>query len=176
MYDKSVIAKTGLETCIFNLMLPSGSILSLGNVTSVRGLGGYHGLVHLNRDGKKITLYYSANVHSERSAAGEENGVGVFDASWKNVVATLYHHMNEYRTDADVSDAIEHGNSDFLGWNSRRGKEVGDQPIFKAGEAGDLNLCSSKSRHRLERSFRSVSVLKCGAWCRGIPQQPTRLS
>jgi hypothetical protein len=54
------------------------------------------------------------------------------------VVGTLHHEINEFRTDPDVGDAIRENDDDFLGWTSRRGHEVGDQPIFKAG--ADLNL------------------------------------
>ena len=39
------------------------------------------------------------------------NGIPVFDRPWKNVVATLYHELNEARTDADVEDAIRAGSS-----------------------------------------------------------------
>jgi hypothetical protein len=52
---------------------------------------------------------------------------------WQNVVGTVYHEMNEFRTDPDVSDAIQKNNNDFLGWMSRQGEECGDQPIFAAG-------------------------------------------
>ena len=96
------------------------------------GLGGYHGSVHIQRGGKRVTLYYSANVYSQMLSAGRENGIVVFDRPWKNVVGTLYHELNEFRTDADVNDAIETGSNDFLGWTSRRGHEVGDQPITAA--------------------------------------------
>ena len=140
LYDASAIAKTGLDTCIFNLLLPPTSILKLGAVTSQRGLGGYHGSLHLTRSDKTVTLYYSANVYSQHLADGTENGIDVFDAPWKNVVATLYHEINEFRTDADVNDAIAQNSNDPLGWSSRSGKEVGDQPIFKAGSVGDLHL------------------------------------
>jgi hypothetical protein len=140
LFDAGLIKKTGLASCIFNLVLPSGTVLALDSSTSLKGLGGYHGSVHIKRGGKTITLYYSANVYSEIRPDGRENGIAVFDKPWKNVVGTLYHEINEFRTDADVNDAIVHNDADFLGWNSRRGHEVGDQPIFKAGAAGDLRL------------------------------------
>jgi hypothetical protein len=47
--------------------------------------------------------------------------------------------MNEFRTDADVGDAIEQNNDDFLGWMGAQG-EIGDQPIAAAGAAGNLSL------------------------------------
>lgn len=140
LYDSSLIKKSNLDTALFNLILPSGAVLKLDDASSLRGLGGYHGSLHIQRGGKTVTLYYSANVFSEIRANGVENGIAVFGQPWKNVVGTLYHEINEFRTDADVNDAIQHGDNDFLGWTSRRGHEVGDQPIFKAGQAGNLRL------------------------------------
>jgi hypothetical protein len=132
LFDDGLIKKTNLDSAIFNLVLPSGTILKLDDSTSTNGLGGYHGSLHIKRGGKNITLYYSANVYSEIQANGRENGIAVFNKPWKNVVGTLYHEINEFRTDADVNDAIQHNSNDFLGWTSRRGQEVGDQPIFAA--------------------------------------------
>ena len=83
--------------------------------------------MHVRRGGKRVTLYYSANLYSELRPNGAENGIAVFDKPWKNVVGTLYHELNEFRTDADVNDAIASGDNDLLGWSSRRGLEVGDQ-------------------------------------------------
>lgn len=138
-YDAGLIDKTALDSCIFNLLLPAGTVLKLDGSSSTNGLGGYHGSLHVQRGGRQVTLYYSANVYSEIRPDGE-NGIAVFDKPWKNVVGTLYHELNEFRTDADVGDAIREGSNDFLGWTSRRGLEVGDQPIFKAGELADLHL------------------------------------
>ena len=132
LYDSSLINKTSLVSTIFNLILSPGTVLKLGSSSSTNGLGGYHGSTHIQRGGKTITLYYSANVYSEMQANGRENGIAVFDKSWKNVVGTLYHEINEFRTDPDVNDAIVNNSNDFLGWNSRTGREVGDQPIFAA--------------------------------------------
>ena len=130
LYDSAQIGKKDLESTLFNLILPSGTTLHLGNSSSTAGLGGYHGSLHLSRGGKKVTLYYSANVYSELQDNGSENGIVAFNRPWKNVVGTLYHEINEFRTDPDVNDAIEQNSNEFLGWNSRRGHEVGDQPIF----------------------------------------------
>ncbi len=140
LFDAGLIAKSDLDSCIFNLMLPPGTVLKLDDSSSLNGLGGYHGSLHIQRGGKRITLYYSANVFSQFGANGRENGIVVFDKPWKNVVGTLYHEINEFRTDADVNDAITHGSNDFLGWTSRAGQEVGDQPIFQAGDEGNLKL------------------------------------
>jgi hypothetical protein len=136
LFDASRIADEALDVTIFNLILPSGTVLRLDDASSLNGLGGYHGSVHFSRGARQITLYYSANVFSEMLPNGQ-NGIVAFDQPWKNVVGTLYHELNEFRTDADVNDAIEQQNNDFLGWMSRQGREVGDQPIFAAS---DLSL------------------------------------
>ena len=138
LYDSAQIKKKDLDSTLFNLILPSGTTLHLGNSSSTAGLGGYHGSLHLNRGGKKVTLYYSANVYSEMQDNDSENGIVAFNRPWKNVVGTLYHEINEFRTDPDVNDAIEQNSNEFLGWNSRRGHEVGDQPIFVASSLSQV--------------------------------------
>ena len=158
LYDDSLIKKSDLATTMFNLILPSGTVLKLDDSSSINGLGGYHGSLHITRKGKQVTLYYSANVYSEIRANGQENGIAVFNSPWKNVVGTLYHEINEFRTDADVNDAILNNSNDFLGWTSRRGHEVGDQPVFKAGGLGDLKLVfkevkASTSRRKMPMQF-----------------------
>jgi hypothetical protein len=94
---------------------------------SLHGLGGYHGSVLL---GQK-TLYYAVGVYSE-VVNGRENGIAVFDAPWKNVVATFYHELNEARTDPDVEGVINGGPDTLLGWTSTQGEECGDFPVFEA--------------------------------------------
>jgi hypothetical protein len=42
----------------------------------------------------------------------------VFGQPWKNVAATIYHQLNEARTDPDVDDAIRTGDSTRLGFTS----------------------------------------------------------
>jgi hypothetical protein len=133
LYDTKKIARRDLGTALFNLVLPAGTVLKLDSSTSLNGLGGYHGSMHIQRAGKTITLYYSANVYSQMLADGRENGIVSFDRPWKSVVGTLYHEINEFRTDPDINDAITKNNNDFLGWTSRQGYECGDQPIFEAG-------------------------------------------
>jgi hypothetical protein len=131
LYNAGQIAKQDLQSCLFNLVLPRGLELTLKGSSSHEGLGGYHGSLHLRQGGRNVTLYYSATVYSEPRLGGQ-NGIVVFNESWKNIVCTLYHEINEFRTDPDVNDAIENANNNFLGWTSRNGKEIGDQPIFKA--------------------------------------------
>jgi hypothetical protein len=132
LFNAGQLKSQDLEDTIFNLVLPPGTILTLDNATSPDGLGGYHGSMHLGGGASQTTLYYSANVYSQILADGRQNGIVAFDEPWKNVVATLYHELNEFRTDPDVNDAIHSNNNDFLGWMSRQGRECGDQPIFVA--------------------------------------------
>lgn len=157
LHAQGALAGHDFATTIFNFVLPRGTVLTDGALptgsladapsarraaakpqrvaSSLSGLGGYHGSIHPN---KQTTLYFSVNVFSEMLANGNENGIVAFEQPWKNVVATLYHELNEFRTDPDVQDTIKTGDSDFLGWTSRQGQEVGDFPIIAAG--GDLQL------------------------------------
>jgi hypothetical protein len=97
--------------------------------SSLHGLGGYHGSV--DTGGHRI--YYAVGVFSQRLPNGKENGIAVFDAPWKNVVATFYHELNEARTDPDVDQAIKTGKTNgVIGWNSDKGEECGDFPVFEA--------------------------------------------
>ncbi|MEZ6121600.1 MAG: hypothetical protein R3C49_00335 [Planctomycetaceae bacterium] len=105
--------------------------------TSLGGLGGYHGSIRKNG----IPVYYSVDVYSE-VRNGQANGIPVFSEPWKNVVATLYHELNEARTDPDVEDVIRNPyapNADrLLGWTSDRGEECGDYPIDAARELSTI--------------------------------------
>ena len=115
------------------LCLPRGVVLVDGDegdngADSQHGLGGYHGSVHTPEG----TLYYAVSVYSEPG-----NGIGAFDAPWKNICAILYHELCEVRTDPDVEDAIAAGNDthalDHLGWYSPQGGEIGDIPMELPG-------------------------------------------
>lgn len=96
--------------------------------SSLAGLGGYHGSVHV----AGTVIYFAVGVFSEALSDGSENGIVAFPESWKNVVATFYHELQEARTDPDVEDAIRTNNSNFIGWNSDQGEEIGDFPVFEA--------------------------------------------
>jgi hypothetical protein len=128
LFDAGLLAASDLDRTCFNLILPPDTLLSLGSSTSSEGLGGYHGSVHVIRQGMRRTLYYSANVYTRRHG-GSQNGIVAFDAPWKNVVGTLYHELVEFQTDPDVSDAIREQDLRFIGYNSQFGEEIGDQPI-----------------------------------------------
>ena len=138
LVQQGKVSNSDLGTTIFNLVLPPGTVLKLDQDNSLGGLGGYHGSVHFQHNGRSQTAYYSANVFSQTLPDGQANGIPAFDASWKDVVGTLYHEMNEFRTDADVRDAIATGKDDgVLGWMGAQG-EIGDQPIAMAGQLGHL--------------------------------------
>jgi hypothetical protein len=95
--------------------------------SSLEGLGGYHGSVHLGS--KKV--YFAVGVFSQEMGNGKENGIVAFDEPWKNVVATFYHELCEARTDADVEEANNTNNESLIGWTSAQGEECGDFPIFE---------------------------------------------
>jgi hypothetical protein len=128
LFDSNLLVTTDLDRTIFNLILAPDTVLKLQGSTSLAGLGGYHGSVHFSRGGQTRTLYYSANVYSA-VRSGRQNGIPFFSAPWKNVVCTLYHELIESQTDPDVNDAIRTNDLRFIGFNSRFGAEIGDQPI-----------------------------------------------
>jgi hypothetical protein len=165
LYTQGQLSNFDLTSTVFNIMLPSGTVLTTDEApsqsiaeteqahqhagvhrspvpvededSSLQGLGGYHGSIHgTDGDGTAHTIYYAVGVYSETRPDGTTNGISVYDAPWKNVVATFYHELNEARTDADVEDAIKAGNDPsavrFLGWTSRQGEECGDFPVFEA--------------------------------------------
>lgn len=109
---------------------------------STQGLGGYHGSIHVGSGANQQTVYYAVGVFSEQLPDGTVNGIPVFDESWKNVVATFYHELNEARTDPDVEDAIRAGDDPaavkFLGWTSQQGEECGDFPVFEANPLSEV--------------------------------------
>jgi hypothetical protein len=128
LLDRNLILGSDHDRTCFNLVLPPGTVLKLDGSSSLNGLGGYHGSVHFFRGNQRRTLYYSANVYSAIQG-GRRNGIPFFNAPWKNIVCTLYHELIEFQTDPDVSDAIRLQDSRYIGWNSNRGMEIGDQPI-----------------------------------------------
>jgi hypothetical protein len=130
----SQIATSSDSTATICVLLPRGAVLvERDGVTSETGLGGYHGSVHL----RGSTVYYAVAVYSEGA-----NGIVAFDAPWKNVCGTLYHELQEVRTDPDVEDAIRAGRAPaathMLGWYSPNAGEIGDIPIRETH--GDIHL------------------------------------
>lgn len=147
LFNQGKLAGFDYGSTLFNFMLPRGTVLNDNASVSERrrepavrrgvpheeeadsldGLGGYHGSVKAGGQ----TLYYAVGVYSENHG-GQVNGIPVFDAPWKNVVATFYHELNEARTDPDVEEVINGAPSSMLGWTSRQGEECGDFPVFEA--------------------------------------------
>lgn len=126
---ESLVPTLDLGPSVACLLLPPGAVLvDTADVDSKHGLGGYHGSVKVNGNER----YYAVAVYSEG-----DNGIVAFDEPWKNVCATLYHELQETRTDPDVEDAIRLGSAPgadrLLGWYSPRGGEIGDIPMAEAG-------------------------------------------
>jgi hypothetical protein len=124
-----VLAGHDRRSSAMALVLPRGAVLRHGGVTSEQGLGGFHGSVHVRRGGRRReTVYYAVAVYSEGS-----NGIVAFHEPWQNVCATVYHELQEIRTDPDVEDAIRAGatpaSERLLGWYSPHGGEIGDMAI-----------------------------------------------
>ncbi|HLJ04082.1 MAG TPA: hypothetical protein VKT31_11625 [Solirubrobacteraceae bacterium] len=111
------------------LLAPGTRLFASDGSDSYNGLGGYHGSV--SASGAQ-SVYYSVGVYSETSG-GVTNGIPAFDTPWKNVVATFYHEINEWRTDPDVENATGTSTSGVLGWYSQQYGEIGDIPITEAG-------------------------------------------
>ena len=130
---EALVAQLDLGPSVACICLPRGAVLvDHDDVDSKHGLGGYHGSVRVNGSDR----YYAAAVYSEG-----DNGIVAFDEPWKNVCATLYHELQETRTNPDVEDAIRAGSAPdsdrLLGWYSARGGEIGDIPMAECG--GDLS-------------------------------------
>jgi hypothetical protein len=130
---ETLVGELDLGPTLTCILLPPGTVLTDGDVDSQHGLGGYHGSIKTGT----LERYYAVAVYSDG-----DNGIVAFDEPWKNVCATLYHELQETRTDPDVEDAIRMGSkpgSDrLLGWYSARGGEIGDIPMSESN--GDLSL------------------------------------
>jgi hypothetical protein len=120
LHREGVLDGQDPETTAVVMLLGPGAVLAHGNVDSHHGLGGYHGSIHVG----DVTVYYAVSVYSEG-----RNGIVAFKEPWQNVCATLYHELQEFRTDPDVEDAIRGGGDKVLGWYSPEGGEIGDIAI-----------------------------------------------
>ena len=148
LHASGALGDHDLDSTLFDFILPSGTVLTdssapgrawraprrgrgrgrHGVSDSLQGLGGYHGSVHVGDD----TVYYTVCAYSEVLPDGRENGIVAFRRPWKNVVATIYHELNEARTDPDVDDVLRGGPARLLGWNSDTGDEAGDYALREA--------------------------------------------
>ena len=115
------------------LLASSVQLFDADGNDSHNGLGGYHGSHDCtDAHGNVTTVYYAVGVYSDVQN-NVTNGIVAFDAPWKNVVATFYHEINEFRTDPDVERANDLHNTRLLGWYSDSYGEIGDIPILEAG-------------------------------------------
>ena len=135
---------TDFDNTVICLLLPPGVILTTtaaGGVgklkgddnrdSSKQGLGGYHGSCHLGA----TRVYFAVGVYSQ-FIGNNPNGIPFWPDSWKNIVATLYHELNEVRTDADVEEFNRTGQPNLIGWyaNVKGGGEIGDIPMNEAAQ------------------------------------------
>ncbi len=148
LYQQGQLTGFDYSQTVFGLVLPSGTVLNDNStsaglavraisatggttettVSSLQGLGGYHGAVQSGN----TTLYYAIVVYGQHLASGQDNGIVAFSQPWQNVVAAMYHELNEARTDPDVNGTpgwVSNPISDFGG----QSVEVGDAPVFEAG-------------------------------------------
>ena len=133
VWVETLVGELALGPTLTCILLPPGTVLADGDVDSKHGLGGYHGSTSSGGSER----YYAVAVRSDG-----DNGIVAFDKPWKNVCATLYHELQETRTDPDVEDAVRMGSAPgadrLLGWYSPRGGEIGDIPMSESN--GDLSL------------------------------------
>jgi hypothetical protein len=129
MYQQNQLQGYDYSQTVFGFVCPSGTVLTDdGSVTSLNGLGGYHGAVSTGG----TTLYYAIVAYAEDLGGGKQSGIVAFDQPWKNITAAMYHELNETRTDADVNGTlgwISNPITDFGGQQV----EIGDAPVFEAG-------------------------------------------
>jgi phospholipase C len=185
LHGQGLLVGFDFGSTVFNLMLPPGTVLNSDTQPTTAeqklaapgvpavpesaaalidkdepgdsedGLGGYHGSIHVaGPAGADTIIYYAVGVFSE-DRNGHPNGIPVFDASWKNVVATFYHELCEARTDPDVEDAIRSNSNSFAGWISASGQECGDFPIQ---ELSELNLPNNTIFQEVELADGSGTV------------------
>ena len=157
LHRQGFLKSFDLQNTVFNLLLPPGCVLTVDDQPSIavsdevassvpgqssgalppaedgesrEGLAGYHGSVATSNNDR---VYYTVSVYSQRGTNGTSNGIPIFQDSWKNVVATLYHQLIESRTNPDVEEAMRRASDEnprqYLGWVSESGLEIGDFPI-----------------------------------------------
>ena len=162
LVNNKTLNGTDFDNTVICLFLPPGVVLTTdaaGGVgkahrkgdddadSSQEGLGGYHGSCHIG--GTRV--YFAVGVFSQ-FIQGRPNGIPAWPDPWKNVVATLYHELNEVRTDPDVEESNRTNDDKLLGWYSpaRDGGEIGDIPMNEAGPnlhsvMVEVGLASGKS-------------------------------
>jgi hypothetical protein len=127
-YQGGTLTGDATQTLFCFMLSPGTRLFASDGSDSYNGLGGYHGSISVGG----TTVYYAVGVYSETSG-GVTNGIPAFNQPWKNVVATFYHEINEWRTDAAVEQATSSNVNGVLGWYSQQYGEIGDIPITEAG-------------------------------------------
>jgi hypothetical protein len=126
------MAGLDLTSTVVNIVLPMGMSLEILGVDQAArppgtkvmpgvpcdapnhssGIAGYHGSMAIT--GLNTDLLYSVVVWSDGSTGIPVPGW----QGWENIVATLYHELQETRTDPDVDCATRTGDNHYIGWNT----------------------------------------------------------
>ncbi len=77
-------------------------------------IAGYHGTVPLQQSGASHDILYSVVVWSDGATGIPVPGW----PAWQAITATLYHELQEIRTNPDVDQAVRTGDSRFIAWNT----------------------------------------------------------
>jgi hypothetical protein len=112
-------------------------------------IAGYHGSVPAKIDGAEVEVLYSVVVWSDGAV-----GIPVPQwEGWENIVATLYHELQETRTNPYVDVAVRTGKASHIGWNTDPLPGPGN--VADCREIADLPLLVADA---LETSFTRVAV------------------
>jgi hypothetical protein len=128
------LAGVDLATTAVNIVLPQGMSLEMlgldgrerpagttvmdgvptDMLTYSSAIAGYHGSVAAEVAGEQVQVIYSVVVWSDGNFGIPVPGW----EGWENIVATLYHELQEIRTDPDVDCAIRTGDNKFIGFST----------------------------------------------------------
>lgn len=109
---------------VYTVFLPPNAVLKADGVSSLDGLGGYHGSYDDPVSGKRV--YYAAIAFSEGN-----NGIDFDGVARDNISITASHEWTEAATDPDV-------NNGELGWYDDNYGEVADVPMNQGMSVEDV--------------------------------------
>lgn len=171
-----------LEITALNIVLPRGMTLEIIGIDGAEcpvgtilmqgvpddspnystGTAGYHGTVPIVLKGQKVEVLYSVVVWSDGSIGIPVPGW----EGWENIAATLYHELQEIRTNPYVDCAVRTGEVKYVGWNSEP-IEGPDGHDFR--EIADLPLLIHHDAQH--EAFMRVSVMAADGTMMAVPIQ-----